>query len=210
MYYYKSIPWMGMPVGCSGLEVLRMAKTFKIISKTLSTVIVVGMVLLAVLLAGVRLVGLTPYTVLSGSMEPNYHVGSVIYVMEVDPMELKDGDPVTYTMASGTVVTHRIIEVLDGDDPATRSFRTQGDANDTPDGKPVPASAVIGKPVFTIPFLGYVSDFVKRPQGLIVILCVCLLVPVLSLLKDAFAPEPKEEASADGQAQEPAEQPEET
>lgn len=183
--------------GFSGLEVLQMAKIFKKITGIFSTAIVVGMVLLAILLAGVRLVGLTPYTVLSGSMEPTYHVGSIIYVMEVDPMELKDGDPITYTIASGTVVTHRIIEVQNPGDPDKLAFRTQGDANDTPDGKPVPAAAVIGKPVFSIPYLGFVSDFVKQPKGLIVVVCVCLLVPVLSMLKDAFAPEKKEETPED-------------
>ena len=45
-----------------------------------STVLVAGVVLLAVLLVGVRLFGLQVYTVLSGSMEPAYPVGSLIYV----------------------------------------------------------------------------------------------------------------------------------
>ena len=44
----------------------------------LSTLIVIAVVALAILLAGVRLVGLTPYVVLSGSMEPTYHTGSLI------------------------------------------------------------------------------------------------------------------------------------
>ena len=41
----------------------------------LSTLVVIAVVFLAVALVGVRLVGLTPYAVLSGSMEPTYHVG---------------------------------------------------------------------------------------------------------------------------------------
>ena len=71
-----------------------MEKAVRIIIKVLSTAVVAIVVVLAVLLAGVRLVGLTPYTVLSGSMEPTYHVGSVIYVRGVDPTTLKEGDSV--------------------------------------------------------------------------------------------------------------------
>ena len=52
----------------------------------LTTLIVIAIVILAILLAGVRLVGLTPYVVLSGSMEPNYHTGSLIYDKKVDPL----------------------------------------------------------------------------------------------------------------------------
>ena len=61
--------------------VFAIRKALKILSKTLSTAFVAAVVLLAVLLAGVRLVGLTPYTVLSGSMEPTYHVPVAALVM---------------------------------------------------------------------------------------------------------------------------------
>lgn len=74
------------------MEVENTVKTFKIISKILSFLAVFTVVILAVLLVGTKLIGLTPYTVLSGSMEPEYHVGSVIYVTKVEPEELKERD----------------------------------------------------------------------------------------------------------------------
>lgn len=74
------------------VEVENTVKTFKIISKILSFLAVFTVVILAVLLVGTKLIGLTPYTVLSGSMEPEYHVGSVIYVTKVEPEELKERD----------------------------------------------------------------------------------------------------------------------
>ena len=46
----------------------------------ITTVLVALVVILAILLVGVRVIGLTPYVVLSGSMEPTYHTGSLIYV----------------------------------------------------------------------------------------------------------------------------------
>ena len=45
-----------------------------------STALVVLVVILALLLVGARLVGLQVFTVLSGSREPTYHTGSLIYV----------------------------------------------------------------------------------------------------------------------------------
>ena len=55
-----------------------MTKTLKRIWSIGSTVLVAAAVLLALLLVGVRLFGLRVYTVLSGSMEPTYHTGSII------------------------------------------------------------------------------------------------------------------------------------
>lgn len=78
----------------------RVKKTLNIIT----TMLVVIAVLLAVLLVGVRLVGLQPYTVLSGSMEPTYHTGSLIYVKEVEPEEVKVGQPITFVLNEDLVV----------------------------------------------------------------------------------------------------------
>ena len=55
----------------------------------ITTIIVVLVVILAILLVGVRVVGFDVYTVLSGSMEPTYHVGSLIYVKDVDPLKVE-------------------------------------------------------------------------------------------------------------------------
>ena len=49
-------------------------RTFKKIYSLMTNILVAVVVILAILLVGVRLVGLTPYTVLSGSMEPTYPV----------------------------------------------------------------------------------------------------------------------------------------
>ena len=91
--------------------------------------------LLAVLLIGVRLLGVQVYSVLSGSMEPKYPVGSLIYVKAVDPYELKSGDVITFMLNENTVATHRIVEVVpDESDSGVVRFRTKGDANEAEDG----------------------------------------------------------------------------
>ena len=145
------------------------------------------MALLAIALVGVRLVGLTPYVILSGSMRPTYEVGSLIYVQSVDYKELKVGDPITYLISQDTVVTHRIIEVLvDEEDPNTIRFFTQGDANEVPDGTSVHYLNVIGKPIFSIPYLGYVSDYIQKPPGMYVALVAGAILLLLVFLPDIF------------------------
>ena len=69
-----------------------MKSTFKRIWNVFTTILVVLVVILAILLAGVRLIGIQPYSVLSGSMEPVYSPGDLIYVKEVDYRELGEGD----------------------------------------------------------------------------------------------------------------------
>ena len=171
-----------------------MSKTIKRIWNWISGVLVGIVVLLAVALVGVRLVGLQPYVVLSGSMEPTYHVGSLIYVKEVDYKELKVGDPITYMVSQDTVVTHRIIEVLvDEEDPETIRYFTQGDANDIPDGSSVHYKNIIGKPVFSVPYLGYVSNYIQNPPGQYVAIAAGALLIMMVFLPDIFASDEKEE-----------------
>ena len=171
-----------------------MSKTIKRIWNWISGVLVGIVVLLAVALVGVRLIGLQPYVVLSGSMEPTYHVGSLIYVKAVDYKELKVGGPITYMVSQDTVVTHRIIEVLvDEEDPETIRYFTQGDANDIPDGSSVHYKNIIGKPVFSVPYLGYVSNYIQNPPGQYVAIAAGALLIMMVFLPDIFASDEKEE-----------------
>lgn len=159
-----------------------MPQNIKRIWNIITTIFVVLVVLLAILLGGVRLIGIQPYTVLSGSMEPNYHVGSLIYVKKVDPLTLDVKDPVTFMLNENTVATHRIIEKIpDETDPNVVRFRTKGDHNDDPDGSLLHSNNVIGKPIFTIPYLGYLANFVQNPPGRYIALgaCAFLLATVI-------------------------------
>jgi len=169
-----------------------MSKTIKKIWNIISAVLVALAVLLAVALVGVRLVGLKPYVVLSGSMEPTYHVGSLIYVKSVDYRELKVGDPITYMIDKDTVVTHRIVEILpDEQDPEVIRYFTKGDANDTADGSSVHYRNIIGKPVFSLPGLGYLANYIQHPPGTYVAMAFGALLILLVFLPDVFAEDDK-------------------
>ena len=151
----------------------------------LSTLIVIAVVALAILLAGVRIVGLTPYVVLSGSMEPTYHTGSLIYDKKVDPFTLKEGDVITFMVSEDTLATHRIVGVVpDEDEPGTIRFRTKGDANDAEDGTLVHNKNVVGTPVFTIPYLGYFSNWITHAPGKYIAITAAVVFLILLFLPD--------------------------
>ena len=96
-----------------------------------------------------------------------YHVGALIYVKEVDYRELESGDVITFMLDEDTVATHRIVEVVpDEEDASVIRFRTKGDANTAEDGGLVHYKNVIGTPVFTIPYLGYLAKMCIRDRFL--------------------------------------------
>ncbi len=158
-----------------------MSKTVKSVWNAISWLLILAIVALAVLLAGVRLVGLTPYTVLSGSMEPVYPVGSLIYVRGAEPQSIAVGDPITFVLNEDlTVATHRVVDI----DLEKRLFYTKGDANDAPDGAPVHFNNLIGRPVFCIPKLGYLSAWISAPPGTYITICAAVILFVLIFLPE--------------------------
>ena len=171
-----------------------MSGSLKKIWNAVSTVLVILVVLLALLLVGARVVGLQVFTVLSGSMEPTYHTGSLIYVKKVDPYTIKEGQPITFMLDEDTIATHRVVGIVpDEDDPTVIRFRTKGDANDAEDGSLVHYKNVIGTPIFSIPYLGYVADYIQHPPGMYIAISAGAVLLLLVFLPDIFADDSKEE-----------------
>ena len=164
-----------------------MSRTVRKILNAFTTILVILAVVLALLLAGARLVGLQVFTVLSGSMEPTYHTGSLIYVKKIDPAEIQPGQVITFLLDADTIATHRVTAVVpDEEDPATLRFRTKGDANNAEDGSLVHYKNVIGTPVFTIPYLGYLANYIQHPPGTYVAISVGAILLLLVFLPDVF------------------------
>ena len=170
-------------------------KKIRIVLKMFSAALIAMAVIYAVLMVGVRLFGIKVYTVLSGSMEPTYKTGSVIYVVNADEGELACGDPITFKLSGGTVVTHRIVEIVN--DSGKLMYRTQGDANDIPDGSLVNPDDVIGKAVFNIPYLGFVSDYIQKPPGLYVLIVSAAAVVFMSYISDELKKETDKDKNDD-------------
>lgn len=153
-----------------------------------------ALILVILLIVGALLIpramGYDVYAVLSGSMEPYYHVGSIVYVdTDVEPEEINVGDPVTFKVGEGTLVTHRVTAVLTD----TQEFMTKGDANEDEDLAPVPFQSVIGKAGMSIPMIGYISIYMKTKKGLFGIAAVFIVIILLQLIPEIVKPEEPEE-----------------
>lgn len=154
------------------------------------TSVVVAIAVLAITLIGLKLLGFRTFTVMSGSMEPEYPVGALIYVRPVNYESLKVGDVISYVANDEkTVVTHRIVDVeVDKDDSSVWRFRTKGDANTVADSKLVHYKNVLGTPIIIIPLIGYFVNSIQQPPGIYITLVVGTL-----LLAWTFLPETLEE-----------------
>ena len=171
-----------------------MSKSLKKIWNTVSTILVALVVILALLLVGARVIGLQVFTVLSGSMEPTYHTGSLIYVKKVDPYTIEEGQPITFMLDEDTIATHRVVGIVpDEEDPTVIRFRTKGDANDAEDGSLVHYKNVIGTPIFSIPYLGYIADYIQHPPGMYIAISAGAVLLLLVFLPDIFADDGKDE-----------------
>lgn len=119
-----------------------------------------GVGLLLVLVVVPRVGGGTPYTILTGSMQPTYPPGTLVVVRPTPFQDLRVGDVVTFQLRSGErpVVTHRVVgRTVDAQErPA---LLTQGDANPVPDVEPVIAEQIRGTVWYAVPWLGHLDVF---------------------------------------------------
>ena len=161
--------------------------TAKKIWSVVSSVLIGIVVLAAVFLLGSRLVGFRIFNIVSGSMEPTYSVGDLIYVKEVDPATVQPGDVITFVLNEDLVVaTHRVTRI----DAEKQHFYTKGDANETEDGSPVHFKNLIGVPQFAIPGLGYVSDFIQHSPGMYITIAAVAILMILAFIPDFVKKKP--------------------
>ena len=171
----------------------------QILKKTwivVSTVLVALVVLCAIFLMGSRILGYRVFNIISGSMEPKYSVGDLIYVKAVDVNTIQVGDDITFILNEDLVVaTHRVVRI----DAEKQHFYTKGLSNEIEDNDPVHFKNVLGVPQFSIPKLGYVSDFVQHPPGMYIAIAAGAVLILLVFLPDIIrkkTPEPTAEAAA--------------
>lgn len=150
-----------------------------------SGILVAAVVVLAALLVGARLLGFQVYTVLSGSMEPNYHVGSLVYVKSASSDEIKVGDAITFVIESGGKVTHRVTECTENDSGI--AYKTKGDANETEDAGLVSYQNVLGKVHFSIPKLGYLSNYIQSTSGKYMTIAAVAVLLIFCFIPDIFS-----------------------
>ncbi|EPR76412.1 Signal peptidase I [Leifsonia rubra CMS 76R] len=123
-----------------------------------------GLVLLvgALVIVIPNVAGATPLTVLTSSMEPGLPPGTLIVVKPIETNDIAMGDVITYQIESGKagVVTHRITGITNSSD-GSRTFTLKGDNNDIADELQVLPVQIQGKLWYSVPWIGYVSNFVN-------------------------------------------------
>lgn len=140
------------------------------------------LILVAVIAAGLattvpRAMGYEVYHIVSGSMEPEIPVGSVIYVDSTVPEEMAEQDIIAF-WREDAVVAHRVVEnrVIDGE------LITKGDANQQEDIFPVAYGDVIGKVRAHFPYLGAMLVLFATTVGKIYVVCFAACGAMLNIL----------------------------
>lgn len=115
--------------------------------------------------------GIKTFVVQSGSMEPTIKTGSVVIVKP--EANYAKGDVITFGPRSKTKppTTHRIIDIDD-----KGNFVTKGDANEDQDFRATNRYEVIGKVLFSIPFIGYAVATAQKPWGFMIIVGIPALL----------------------------------
>lgn len=109
--------------------------------------------------------GIKSYVIVSGSMEPEFKIGDIVFVKN-NKEELKKGDVISYREGQ-SIVTHRIIEenIINGE----KVYKTKGDNNNTEDIYNVKLNSIEGKVIGKISKIGKLSLMLQDKISLIVI-----------------------------------------
>ena len=137
-----------------------------------------------------KIFGIEFRAVLTGSMEPEIPVGSLVVVVPTAAEKIKAGDDITFVSESGSVVTHRVIEI----DREKNTFTTYGIANGMDNRDPANAYENIrGVVRVHIPKVGQVFSWLSEPMGKIITVTAIIAVYLLSMLLGVlFGGKPKE------------------
>ena len=128
------------------------------------------------------LFGFKAYIVNTDSMaKTDFKAGDLIFVKEVDPNTLKEGDIITYlsqnTESFGETITHKIRK-LTTDAEGNPGFITYGTTTGVDDDTIVTFPYILGKYETHLPKVGTFFNFLKTTPGYF----VCIFVPFMLLI----------------------------
>lgn len=141
-----------------------------------------GVVALTVAISALPITGgIKILAVLSGSMEPAIHTGSVVLVRPHATYNI--GDIITFkgTGAKQVSITHRVAEMRT--DRGVPSYITKGDANNAADSRVISQKEVIGSVIFSVPYFGYAVETARKPYGF----AALIILPALLIIGDQLS-----------------------
>lgn len=136
----------------------------------------------AVLFVGFNLLTSTKgYAVTSDSMADTLNRGDVVFSRKTEFESLKVGDVITVRVGQSGFFTHRIVDI----DTENKTVTTRGDANTANDPMSTEADRIVGKMIYSVPLLGFVSIFTSGNSTLILIILIitaAVLIAVNTIL----------------------------
>lgn len=123
------------------------------------------------------------YNVATGSMEPTLPVGTYIFVRKIPLDTLNEQMIIAFTdpFDRYTTIIHRIVKLERNG--AQIGITTKGDNNETIDQWTLNGQEVQGQFFLAIPYLGYLSQFIKTPLGFFLAIGIPALLFALFQIK---------------------------
>lgn len=110
--------------------------------------------------------GIRVFTIVSGSMLPDYEIGDMIISVETEPSKIEVGDNVVYKGLvgdfNGKIVTHQVIEKNENNGKYT--FITKG-TNNTIEDPEINEDQVIGKVIYKTFILSFISKLINNSSA---------------------------------------------
>jgi signal peptidase len=145
----------------------------ELINSLMTLVLIIGIIFIAL-----YVIGIEPFVVISGSMEPAIHTGSLSFVNKHAKYEsIKENDVIAFTLSTGDKVTHRVVKITE------EGLETKGDANSVSDGVSTTKMNFIGKNMFSIPKVGYAVRLIQTTKGKIILITIIILMLLTGFLK---------------------------
>ena len=156
---------------------MRMRKKLAALCNVLGIVILIAVIASCATIAAPRILGYQAYNIMSGSMEPEIPVGSLVYVKAIAPEEIESDDVIAFS-SNESVIVHRVVEnrIVEGE------IITKGDANEREDFGPVAYQSVLGRVERHIPHLGQLMMILGSGAGKVCMLCLAICGILLNVL----------------------------
>jgi signal peptidase len=151
----------------------------RIIKRSGNILLVLSVTITLFVLASHYFFGFNFITVYGNSMSPTIPQGALMITHTVAPSEIAIDDIIAFRPPGGatTTVAHRVVEVNPAEN--TVLFITKGDAVEDNDSYAVPATNVLGRVIFWIPLVGYITHSIKTVPGFVLLVLVPMVLIIL-------------------------------
>ena len=153
-----------------------MKKFLKILNCIFNTILTI-IIVIGIVFITLYIIGIEPFVVQSGSMEPKIETGSLCFINKLTKFEdINQYDIIAFKLPTGVGVTHRVVKITND------GFTTKGDNNDTEDLIITTRENYIGKNIFSIPKIGYGIKLIQTPRGKIIFGTVIVVLILTGIL----------------------------